>query len=95
MRQAFVSGDAAIFTRIPGIGPKTAQRMLLDLKDRVGHLAISSGVGHAAGPDRDVIEALMALGYTAAEAQSALRRVPPEVSSLDQRIVAALRQMAS
>ena len=95
MRQAVTSGEAAVFTRIPGIGLKTAQRMLLDLKDRVGHLAVSSGVGLGAGPDRDVIEALMALGYSAAEAQSALRAIPKDVTSLDQRIVAALRQMAS
>ena len=95
MRQAVVSGEADVFTRIPGIGPKTAQRMMLDLKDRVGHLAMAPGAGFAAGPDRDVIEALMALGYSAAEAQSALRGVPKEITSLEQRIVAALRQMAS
>jgi holliday junction DNA helicase RuvA len=94
MRRAVASGEAEVFTRIPGIGPKTAQRMMLDLKDRVGDL-VASGVRLATGPDREVVEALMALGYSASEAQSALGGVPDDVTSLDQRIVAALRQMAS
>jgi len=93
MRQAVASGEADVFTRIPGIGPKTAQRMMLDLKDRVGDLVVS-GARLAAGPDREVIEALMAFGYSASEAQSALRSVPDDITALDQRIVAALRQMA-
>jgi len=95
MREAIAAGEAGVFTRIPGIGVKTAQRMLLDLKDRVGHLVAGSGAVAGGGPDREVIEALMALGYTVSEAQSAVRAVPKDITEVDQRIVAALRQMAS
>ncbi|MGI6380989.1 MAG: Holliday junction branch migration protein RuvA [Anaerolineae bacterium] len=95
MREAIAAGEAGVFTRIPGIGAKTAQRMLLDLKDRVGHLVVGSGAVAGGGPDREVIEALMALGYTVSEAQSAVRAVPKDITEVDQRIVAALRQMAS
>jgi Holliday junction DNA helicase RuvA len=93
LRGAIVQGDVLALTRIPGIGRKTAQRLVLDLKEKLGASAEASLlVGLGAG-DADALNALTALGYSVTEAQSALANVPAEVHELDQRIVAALRYL--
>ena len=95
LRDALVQGDAPALTRIPGIGPKTAQRLVFDLKDKV---AAATGVSAAAGisaEDVDVIDALTSLGYSVVEAQAALRAIPKDLQGLDERILAALQSLGS
>ena len=96
LKSALSGGDIVALTRIPGIGRKTAERMVLDLRDRVG--AAQGGVW--TGPamkqaDVDVINALTALGYSLAEARQALSAVPEGVEALDMRILEALRSLGS
>lgn len=93
LRSAVASGDAGLLSRIPGIGRKTAQRLLLDLKDRVG---VPAGEVLGAGGveiDADVVNALTALGYSLAEAQGAVSAIPAEATDLDERVLAALRHL--
>jgi len=93
LRSALVQGDAPALTSIPGIGPKTAQRLIFDLRDKVG-AAVDVWVALGASPeDADVIDALTSLGYSVVEAQSALRAVPKDLRELDERILAALRAL--
>lgn len=91
LRMAIISGDAKAISRAPGIGPKTAQRVILDLKDKIkmedilpgGILEGSSGsvpeaVPAASGMEgagKEAIEALVALGYSMMEAGKAVRQV--------------------
>jgi Holliday junction DNA helicase RuvA len=95
LRGAVAHDDVAALTRIPGIGRKTAQRLVLDLKDRVGAPTQAWQPAKVAEGDADVIGALTALGYSLAEAQAALATVPPELATLDERILAALRALGS
>jgi holliday junction DNA helicase RuvA len=98
LRGAIAQGDVAALTRVPGIGRKTAQRLLLDLKDKVSPVGALPEAQWMAGfdaADADVVNALTALGYSVAEAQSALAAVSPEVQGLDARILAALRVFGS
>ena len=91
LRGAIARGDVLALTHIPGIGRKTAERMVLDLKDKIG-AAVGPLVAPALGTvDADVINALTALGYSVAEAQTAVGALPPEAKELDQRILAALQ----
>ena len=90
LRTAIVSGDAKAISRAPGIGPKTAQRLILDLKDKVDLEEVISGFGGGNGSGstvrtgelsglasaaKEAVEALTALGYTGAEASRAVKRV--------------------
>ena len=93
LRSAVASGDAGLLSRIPGIGRKTAQRLLLDLKDRVGVPAGEVLGGEAVEVDADVVNALTALGYSLSEAQSAVSAIPAEATDLDERVLAALRHL--
>lgn len=67
IRRAVAAGDVAALTVVPGVGKKVAQRVMLDLKDKLG----GEGVA-VTGPLADVREALLALGLTAQEASEAL-----------------------
>jgi Holliday junction DNA helicase RuvA len=74
IRRAVVSEQAEVFTRVPGIGKKSAQRILLHLQDRVGEVELLEGYA-ITDVDTEVIEALTSLGYSVVEAQSALQAI--------------------
>lgn len=91
LRGIVTQGDANVLTRIPGIGRKTAQRLMLDLKDKIGisgEVVLTLGMSER---DADVVNALTALGYSLSEAQMALSGIPEDVEALDERILAALQ----
>lgn len=69
IERAVVEGDEAVLQMVPGIGKKTAQRLLLELKDKLGRKEAL-----AQGPVTDAVEALVALGYRRGEAQEAVRK---------------------
>jgi len=87
---AIASGDAAALARAPGVGKKTAERLIVDLKGKMGRVG---GDGLGAPPmDDDAQAALVALGYTASEAATALRNAPPKGrATTEDRVSAALR----
>ncbi len=77
LAQAVTLQDAARLTRVPGIGKKTAERLLLELKGKLGaDLGVAGG--SAAAPDHasDILHALLALGYSEKEALLAVKSVP-------------------
>jgi Holliday junction DNA helicase RuvA len=93
LREAIARGDAAMLTRVPGVGKKTAERVMMDLKDKLGvaELVLQAGLTHM---DAEVISALTSLGYSIAEAQAALRSLPSEDLALEERIRLALQHLA-
>lgn len=95
LRGAIARGDADALTRIPGVGRKTAQRLVLELKDKMGGDLAALPTPSLTEGDADVINALTALGYSVVEAQSALGAAPADAQELDQRILAALRFLGS
>jgi Holliday junction DNA helicase RuvA len=74
LAQAIADEDVAIVSSVPGIGAKTAQRIILDLKDKVGPIpAAQSNSARTSGPSSEVREALAAMGFSAAESAAALK----------------------
>jgi Holliday junction DNA helicase RuvA len=89
---AAIAGDQPmLLTRIPGVGQKTAQRMVLDLKQKVG--AFTDGVSISRPSDTDAISALTALGYSVAEAQGALKGLDAALT-LEEKIFQALQKLS-
>jgi Holliday junction DNA helicase RuvA len=72
IKQAIASGDAAIFTRIGGIGKKTAEKIILELREKMGDLALDQGAAKNSG---DIISALENLGYTNKEIKETLAKL--------------------
>ena len=93
LAQAVTLQEAGRLTRIPGIGKKTAERLLLELKGKLGaDLGVVGGVGAPASVGSDVLNALQALGYNEKEALSATKQLPEGLSVTD-GIRAALKQL--
>ncbi|HSX02049.1 MAG TPA: Holliday junction branch migration protein RuvA [Candidatus Saccharimonadia bacterium] len=86
LRQAIASGDPALLKGISGVGPKTAQRVILDLRGKVEEGA----VGLAPVAD-STYQALVALGYTPAQATEAVAALPPDVTDEQARVKLALK----
>lgn len=88
---AIQQGNAKVLSSIPGVGAKTAQRLLIELKDKVKDLAS----GAVSGPAADAISTLMNLGHNALDAQRAVQKIlesSPEIPSLPELISLALKQ---
>lgn len=78
LSEAIASGDVALFTRMGGVGKKTAERILLELKNKVGLAKETSGSGS------DIYDALMALGYSSREVRDVLGKIDLSLSSEEQ-----------
>ena len=103
LRMAVLTGDAKAISRAPGVGMKTAQRIILDLKDKISFEDLGSfaeqdtagtaGRGAAAGAASEAVEALVQLGYSLSDAGKAVRAVEgAEQMDSEQILKAALRQ---
>lgn len=88
VRRAILQGDVALLTSVPGVGKKTAQKIVLDLK---GQLVEDAELPPG---DGEVVEALVTLGYSSAQARDALKAVPATVTDVSSRVREALRHLA-
>jgi holliday junction DNA helicase RuvA len=93
LAQAVTRQDGARLVKVPGIGKKTAERLLLELKGKLGaELARPAGSAATSDAQADIAQALQALGYSDREAQAALKALPAEVS-VSEGIKLALRAL--
>jgi holliday junction DNA helicase RuvA len=91
--QAVAKQDAARLTKIPGIGKKTAERLLLELKGKLGDALATGGVSVANDSQSDILQALVALGYSDRDAGLALKALPQDVG-VSEGIKLALKALA-
>jgi Holliday junction DNA helicase RuvA len=89
LRRSVVDGDAAALMVVPGVGKKVAQRVVLDLRDKLG----GTGEISAEGPLADVREALVQLGLTSQEAAEALAGVEPDGRGVEELLRDALQRV--
>lgn len=103
LRRAVVTEDVAALTVVPGIGRKGAQRMILELREKLGSLDADAGTPAAAGPAAnghdargEVRAALAALGYTPGEVAHAVDALPADAGDTPEALLrAALRSLAT
>ena len=101
LQLAVSQGDSKRLATVKGIGRKTAQRIVLELKDKVEQqdVNVPAGGAPASAPatsaEQEALAALQALGYTAAEAARAVSAVRGQAETTDRLIMLALRQMSS
>jgi Holliday junction DNA helicase RuvA len=91
--QAVTQQDASRLVKIPGIGKKTAERLLLELKGKVGADLGQVGTVVVNDAQGDILQALVALGYSDKEAQAALKSLPKDVG-VSEGIKQALKALA-
>jgi Holliday junction DNA helicase RuvA len=91
LASAISSGDLSYLTKVSGVGKKSAEKIVLELRDKV---ALIYGVGEHSEfnrEDMDVIEALKSLGYREKESRDALKELPPTIKGTSKKISEALK----
>lgn len=93
LKNAIVREEPAVLQRVPGVGKKTAERILFQLKDKVGVPAGATAIPFVADVDSEVIEFLTGLGFSIVEAQTALQHIPRDIKDLNDRLQHALQYL--
>ncbi len=93
LRQAVATEDTSYLTKVSGIGKKNAEKIVLELKDKlVTTSADFEGAQHGAG---DVMEALLSLGYDERDIRDALKKMPKDLATTSEKIKATLKQLSN
>ncbi len=92
LRAAVVSGQSSVLGKVPGVGSKTAQKIVLYLTDRIAPVEGDESALQMQTSDGELLEALTGLGYTVVESQAALQSIPRDSpAELEERLKLALR----
>lgn len=88
LKRAIASGETNYLTKVSGIGRKTAEKIVLELRDKLGKAGDES---KSLGADEDVINALQALGYSFKESRDAIYKLPRDIHGAEARLKEALK----
>jgi holliday junction DNA helicase RuvA len=91
LKEAIATSDLAMLTKVSGIGKKTAERIVLDLRDKIGFIAPIAGSTGAVRSEE--IDALMALGYSLQQSREALAKIDKSITDSGKRIREALKNI--
>jgi len=89
LEQAVAEDDVAVLTKVSGVGKKTAERLLIELK---GKIVVSDVSGVKGGIQHEAIEALTSIGFTAEQARSAVQKLPAEVKTVEEAVKSILQR---
>ncbi len=93
--EAITTGESAYLTKIAGIGKKVVEKIILELKGKIGdNFGSSSDSSKASNADIDALEALKSLGYTHKEAKDALDEVSSDIKGTGEKVKAALKNLS-
>ncbi len=92
LRMAVASEEPAMIARVPGVGKRTAEKIVLDLRDKVKQVSGLQSLAYATDVDSEVVDALISLGYSVVEAQRAVQKLPKEATDVEERLRLALSQ---
>jgi Holliday junction DNA helicase RuvA len=93
LKSAIMREETAVLQRVPGIGKKTAERIMFQLRDKLDLTQVSTAVPLVTDVDADVIDILTGLGFSIVEAQAALQNIPRDVKTVDERVQIALQHL--
>ena len=91
LKTAVISGDTSHLTRVSGIGKKNAEKIVLELSTKIDGL--ESDISETANTDLEVLEALMALGYSQHQARESVKAIPKDIIDTQERIKFALKEI--
>ena len=92
LKKAIAAGDTSYLTRVSGIGKKIAEKVVLELKDKMAGRGVTIEAPELKA-EAEALDALEALGYSQREARDALTQVPADLTRLEERVQYALRRM--
>lgn len=90
LKRAIATGDTSYLNKVSGIGKKTAEKIVVELRDKLSDYKNDDSVG-SLKDESDILEALKSLGYSQNQARDALKEIPPDIIGTNARIKEALR----
>jgi Holliday junction DNA helicase RuvA len=91
LKQAISLGETEYLTKVSGVGRKTAEKIILELKEKLGIKDFAGGKDGILRDEQDALQALQSLGYSLNEAREALKQVPREIQGTNNRLKEALK----
>lgn len=91
IKKAIAGGETSYLTKVSGIGKKTAEKVIIELRDKMGEMTEAGSAVFK--EEQDVLSALQALGYSQSEAREALKDLPNDLTGVNNRIKAALKML--
>lgn len=88
IQRAVMQNNPDMLARIPGVGKKTVERILVDLKSKIGEAGLGADAPQG---ENDVFNALVSLGYSRDEAFRALREIPSDLATVEEKVRASLK----
>lgn len=92
LRSAVNAEDPGMIARVPGVGKRTAEKIVLELRGKVRQVSGIQSLAYASDVDSEVIDGLISLGYSVVEAQRAVQKLPKEAVGVEDRLRIALSQ---
>lgn len=93
LSRAVLTGDMQLLTSLSGVGKRTAERIIVELKGKLSEL--TDGVAFSIGPvHQDTVDALVAIGFTVSQAKQAVAKLPHDVASVEEAVKRVLKQKA-
>jgi len=93
LKKAIASGGTSYLTKVSGIGRKTAEKIILELRDKLSAKGVTVAGIPELKEESDALDALVALGYSQFEARDTLSSVPEEIRGASERVKAALKRL--
>lgn len=93
LRQAVASDDTSYLTKVSGIGKKTAEKIVLELRDKL--ITTSEDVSSHVSAEGDVLAALVSLGYNERDVRNALKEIPKDIEDTSERVKYALKKLSN
>lgn len=91
LKRAVSAGETEYLTKVSGIGRRTAEKIIVELREKLGGAEFMEGKDELLKGEQDALEALQSLGYSLREAREALKQVPKEIEDTNNRIKEALK----
>ena len=91
IKRAIATGDVGYLNKVSGIGKKTAEKIIIELRDKLQNHKESGETSSTLREEGDLLEALKSLGYSQNEARDALKQIPSSIEGTNARIKEALR----
>jgi len=96
LRLSLANHEPAMIARVPGVGKRTAEKIVMELKDKIkAPLSGIQALATISAADAEVIDALVALGYSVVESQRAVQALPRDVTQVEERLRLALRNFSA
>lgn len=92
LKKAIASGDTSYLTRVSGIGRKTAQKIVLELKEKMSGRGVTVEAPELRD-ETDVLDALVALGYSERDARDAFSQIPRDIEGVERKVKEVLKMM--